>query len=212
MVSHGGPLHRRPPRPVWAAASVVVLLAAALILPAPVRAQPVSGGLLRIQSIEPGWGPVGTEIQVFTENLPYQAAVHVGLGGTRSGWEALARARQDGLGAVSAVVEVPGYAPWDKAQVVIIFDASFSPIAISDPFHVTDGRGRVRRSGRLARVREGCVVLVDDDGYGYALGGAVDPWQPGDAVVVEGTYHRPADGCGDAGAIRVERVSGPGGS
>ena len=50
--------------------------------------------LRMIQEIEPLYGPRGTVVTVYTENLPLQAKVHVGVGATRTGFEALAEGEQ----------------------------------------------------------------------------------------------------------------------
>ncbi len=161
--------------------------------------------LRHIQSIEPRSGPPGTMVQVYTENMPLQARVHIGLGRTGFGWEALAEATQGPLGEVSASVQVPDFATWERPLVFIMFNGIFSPIGLSDPFHVTDEQGRVKRSGRITDEGVGCPMLRDEDDYVYALTGSVDSLRPGDQVVVEGVY---AEGgqCGGGSSITVSRL------
>ena len=103
--------------------------------------------LRHIQSVEPRVGPPGTEVAVYTENLPPQAKIHVGVGAMRAGFEALAEGSQEIWGEVSATVRIPQYATWERPVVFIIFNGIFSPIAVSDPFHVTNEEDMVRRRG-----------------------------------------------------------------
>lgn len=160
--------------------------------------------LRHIQSLEPRVGPPGTVVEVYTENLPPQARIHVGVGAMRAGFEALAEGTQEMWGEVSATVTVPGYANWERPLVFIVFNGVFSPIGISDPFHVTDENGMVRRTGRITDEGLGCVTLRDADQYVYALSGDVEGLSPGDEVVVEGSITL-AGQCGGADAIEVVR-------
>jgi len=160
--------------------------------------------LRHIQSVEPRAGPPGTVVKVYTENLPLQARLHVGVGAMRAGFEALAEGTQDIWGEVSATVRIPAYATWERPVVFIVFNGVFSPIGISDPFHVTDGNGMVQRTGRITDEGLGCVTLRDNDQYMYALGGDVEGLSPGDEVVVEGAITL-AGQCGGADAIEVVR-------
>ena len=165
--------------------------------------------LRQIQSLKPRIGPPGTVVQVYTENLPPQAKIHVGVGAMRAGFEALAEATQDIWGEVSATVKIPGYATWERPIVFIVFNGVFSPIGISDPFHVTNADGFVRRTGRVTDEGLDCVTLRDSDQYMYELAGDLGGLEPGDEVVVEGTVSEQGP-CGGADAIAVvrwERVS-----
>ena len=158
--------------------------------------------LRHIQSVEPRLGPPGTVVEVYTENLPPQARIHVGVGAMRAGFEALAEGTQDIWGEVSATVKVPGYANWQRPLVFIVFNGVFSPIGISDPFHVTDDNGMVQRTGRITDEGFECVTLRDNDQYVYALSGDLGDLKPGDEVVVEGSISL-AGPCGGADAIEV---------
>ena len=158
--------------------------------------------LRHIQSVEPRIGPPGTVVEVYTENLPPQARIHVGVGAMRAGFEALAEGTQDIWGEVSATVRVPSYANWARPLVFIVFNGVFSPIGISDPFHVTDDNGMVQRTGRITDEGLGCVTLRDNDQYVYALNGELGDLKPGDEVVVEGSISL-AGPCGGADAIEV---------
>lgn len=158
--------------------------------------------LRHIQSVEPRLGPPGTVVEVYTENLPPQAKIHVGVGAMRAGFEALAEGTQEIWGEVSATVTVPGYANWERPLVFIVFNGVFSPIGISDPFHVTDENGMVQRTGRITDEGLGCVTMRDNDHYMYALSGDVEGLEPGDEVVVQGAISLSSP-CGEADAIEV---------
>ncbi|MCY4397837.1 MAG: DUF5818 domain-containing protein [Gemmatimonadetes bacterium] len=160
--------------------------------------------LRHIQSVEPRTGPAGTVVEIYTENLPPQARIHVGVGAMRAGFEALTEASQDIWGEVSASVRVPSYANWERPLVFIVFNGVFSPIGISDPFHVTNEEGMVQRTGRVTDEGLECVTLRDNDQYMYALSGDVGGLHPGDEVVVEGAITL-AGQCGGADAIEVVR-------
>ena len=160
--------------------------------------------LRHIQSVVPRIGPAGTVVEVYTENLPPQAKIHVGVGAMRAGFEALAEGTQEIWGEVSATVRIPGYATWERPIVFIIFNGVFSPIGISDPFHVTNEDGMVRRTGRITDEGLECVTLRDSDQYVYALSGDLEGLKPGDEVVVEGTITEEGP-CGGADAIGVVR-------
>jgi len=142
--------------------------------------------LRHIQSVVPRSGPPGTQVEIYTENLPPQAKIHVGVGAMRAGFEALAEGTQQIWGEVSATVRVPDYASWERPIVFIVFNGIFSPIGISDPFHVTNDDGFVQRTGRITDEGLACVTLRDNDQYMYALAGDVAELKPGDEVVVEG--------------------------
>ncbi len=169
--------------------------------------------LRHIQSVEPRAGPPGTTVAVYTENLPPQARIHVGVGAMRAGFEALAEGTQEIWGEVSATVRIPEYATWERPVVFIIFNGVFSPIAVSNPFHVTDEEGMVRRRGRVTDEGLQCTTLRDADQYVYGLIGDLGRLRPGDEIVVEGEVN-PGGACGGTDAIRVVRwtreTPGPG--
>ena len=160
--------------------------------------------LRHVQSVEPRSGPPGTVVEIYSENLPLQAKIHVGVGAMRAGFEALAEGTQDVWGEVSATARIPSYATWERPLVFIVFNGNFSPIGISDPFHVTDENGMVRRTGRITDEGLPCASLRDTDQYMYALTGDVDGLKPGDEVVVEGAISVTGS-CGGADGIEVVR-------
>ena len=161
--------------------------------------------LRHIQEMSPTTGPAGTVVSISTLNLPVEAKVHVGYGATRTGFEALFEVPQGIWGDISAEVTVPASAPWDRAIVFVAFNAIFSPIGLSSPFHVVNEHGMVRRTGRITDETETCMTLRDQDEYLYALTGDLTGLSVGDEVIVEGTYSETGS-CLDGSTIGVVRV------
>ena len=188
----------------WAAASV-----GAQAHPNPA----VPDSARHIQEMEPRSGPPGTEISIYTENLPFQGRVILGMGAVGEGFEALGEARQEEWGEVGGTLVVPDYATWDRALVVIIFNGNFVPTGLSEPFHVTDEHGLIRRSGWITDEGEGCTSMRDVDGYFYTLAGdAADEFtdmEPGTSVTVEGRFLAEG-GCEQGETISISRVVGAG--
>lgn len=164
--------------------------------------------LRHIQQIEPLHGPAGTVVTVYTENLPLQAKVHVGVGATRTGFEALHEAEQGMWGEVSATITIPETVPWDRAVMLVAFDAIFAPIGLSDPFHVTRADGILRRTGEITGEGVECLAMRDTDGFLYTLIGNVGTLAAGQGAVVEGTYVE-ASTCNQGTTINVTRVLPP---
>jgi hypothetical protein len=144
--------------------------------------------LRMIQEISPLYGPPGTEVTVFTENLPLQAKVHLGVGATRTGFEALHEAEQGMWGEVSGMITIPETAPWNRAVMLVAFDAIFAPIGLSEPFHVTRPDGLLERTGQMTDEGVECPAMRDSDGFLYTLIGEVPELDAGEAVVVEARY------------------------
>jgi len=155
--------------------------------------------------MEPRIGPPGTEVSLYTENIPLQARVVVGLGAIGTGFEELGTGDQGEFGEIGATVSVPETATWDRAVVFIIFNGNFAPTGLSDPFHVTDEAGRIQRTGTIAGQENGCVTFEDRDGYFYTLAGAVGDAAAGDYLIVEGTASRSV-ACPHADTIEVDRM------
>jgi hypothetical protein len=144
--------------------------------------------LRQIQQVEPMYGPPGTEVTIFTENLPLQARVHLGVGATRTGFEALIEAEQGMWGEVSGTITIPETAPFDRAVLLVAFDAIFAPIGLSAPFHVTRPDGTLQRTGRITDEGVECLAMRDADGFLYSLVGNTGGLAEGQAVVVEARY------------------------
>ena len=161
--------------------------------------------LRQIQHISPNHGPVGTPVELSTLNLPVQAKVHIGYGATRTGFEALFEVQQGMWGDIEAELTVPPTAPWDRAIVFVAFNAIFSPIGLSEPFHVVNEQGLVRRTGTVARSGD-CATLTDQDGYLYALSGdLVNTIRDGTEVMLDGSYAT-TDRCGTTNGVAVVAV------
>lgn len=189
---------------------VALAVSAVACLAVPVEAQRrvAPDSLRHIQEVDPLYGPPGTEVTVYTENLPLQAAVHLGVGATRTGFEALFTAEQGMWGEVSGTITIPETAPWDRAVLLVAFDAIFAPIGLSDPFHVTRPDGILQRTGEVTDEGVECLAFRDSDGYLYTLIGQIDGLEPGEAAVVEGTYVE-ASTCMQGTTIDVTRVVPP---
>ena len=204
-------MNRFPKRPVAArAVSAAGALAILLCAPDAVFAQahpnPATPDSLRqIQTMEPRIGPPGTEVSLYTENIPLQARVVVGLGAIGTGFEELGTGDQGEFGEIGATVSVPAGATWDRAVVFIIFNGNFAPTGLSDPFHVTDEDGRIQRTGTIAGQENGCVTFEDRDGYFYTLAGDLGDATTGDHLIVEGAASRSV-ACPHADTIEVDRM------
>jgi hypothetical protein len=187
------------------------LLLAIGALPSVAQAHPnpaTPDDIRKIQTIEPRSGPAGTEVRVYTENLPLQARVVVGVGAIGTGFEELGEARQGEFGEVGATVTIPETATWDRPLVFIIFNGNFAPTGLSDPFHVTNEDGLIYREGELTDEGEGCVAMRDKDGYLYTLTGDLGGAKPGDAIAVEGMFSAESD-CAQGETIRVTGIGPP---
>lgn len=186
------------------AAAAALALGGAHGVEAQQRIQPVDS-LRQIQSISPRSGPVGTAVQVYSDNMPLEARFHVGVGATRSGFESLYEATQLDLGEIAVTLPIPSAVPHDRALVFVAFNAVFSPIAMSPPFHVTDERGRLERTGEVTGTQAGCVTFRDGDLFRYELVGNVGALTVGDAVVLEAEYVGES-ACVDGSTLRVVEV------
>lgn len=197
------PLESRFARAVAAAA--LLLLASEAAVAQAHRNPAAPDSIRQIQNIEPRSGPPGTPVHVYTENLPLQARVVLGVGAIGTGFEELGEAQQTEFGVVDASVTVPASATWDRPLVFIIFDGNFAPTGLSAPFHVTDAEGLIHRTGRITDEGEGCVAMRDADGYFYTLTGDLGDAEPGEEVVVEGRF-RAESGCPQGETIDVVRI------
>lgn len=158
----------------------VGLLSAAvtMLATAPLSAQllntppSIRGVTKYIEVMEPTSGPAGTEVRVRAEGLRPNTPVFVGIGELQGcGYEVCSRAQTDGRGVLEAVVVVPDWGHHDHYEVVMILDEAFVTLAVSDPFHVVDANGLIRRTGRVEVAWPGCPALVTEDGVAYALVG-----------------------------------------
>ena len=172
-----------------------------------------------IQSMEPRSGPPGTVISIYTENLPFQGRVVLGMGAVGSGFEALGEAQQQEWGEVDGTLTVPEYATWDRALLVIIFNGNFVPTGLSDPFHVTNQDGLIHRTAWITDEGDDCTAIRDNDGFFYTLslsessaialsdGSPLDrELQVGDELVVEGEFVGDDGGCSQGETVLVSQL------
>ncbi|NNM31672.1 MAG: hypothetical protein HKO53_01315 [Gemmatimonadetes bacterium] len=150
--------------------------------------------LRKIQEIEPRSGPAGSRVTVYTENLPLQGKVVLGVGAINAGFEVLGEADQGALGEVDGSIRIPASATWDRALVLITLNGNFAPTALSDPFHVTSPEGLILRVGQVTDEGEGCLGFRDSDGYFYSLTGSHGDLSVGDYVEMVGRFD-PEGGC-----------------
>lgn len=174
-----------------AAALLGLLLPTAPATAQSVDASDVNMGSIerRIELIEPKSGPVGTVVRVNTQDMPVITPIRVGIGAAQAGFEAFQELLTGQEGEFDVTVAIPDWASWDRVHVFIVFDIYFRPIALSDAFHVTDERGLVRRTGRIAEDGPECTTFRDIDGVQYALLGAeamIDGIERGATVTLEG--------------------------
>ncbi|MEM7414613.1 MAG: hypothetical protein AAF389_03890 [Gemmatimonadota bacterium] len=192
--------------------SIVALMAIACVLAIPADADAqrrvAPDSLRMIQQVSPMSGPPGTEVTVFTENLPLQAKVHLGVGATRTGFEALHEAEQGMWGEVSGTITIPETAPWDRAVLLVAFDAIFAPIGLSEPFHVTRADGVLKRTGQITDEGVECLAMRDGDDFLYTLIGDVGALAPGDSTAVEARYVETSI-CQQGTTLEVVRVLPP---
>jgi hypothetical protein len=186
----------------------VVLALGLSALPADAQRRVAPDSLRQIQQVEPMYGPPGTEVTIFTENLPLQAKVHLGVGATRTGFEALIEAEQGMWGEVSGTITIPETAPWDRAVLLVAFDAIFAPIGLSEPFHVTRPDGILQRTGTITGEGVECLAMRDTDGFLYTLVGNTEGLADGQSVVVQGRYVETSI-CMQGTTIEVVRVLPP---
>jgi len=188
-------------------ALVMALFAIATPAVAQRSVRPAPDSLRHIQSTIPLSGPPGTEVTIFSENLRLEARIWIGVGQIGSGFEVIGEGTQGQWGAVNATARIPLSATWDRPVVLIVLNGIFSPVALSDPFHVTDENGMIRRSGSFVTAPGPCPAMRDDDGYLYFLSGAVGDVRIGDLLTVEGRYTESGE-CGEGSLIQVVRRIG----
>lgn len=160
------------------------------------------GALRHIQEVEPRSGPPGTQVRIYTQNMPPQGKVLVGVGAIGVGFEVLSEGIQGQWGDVTASLRIPESATHDRPLRIIFLNGLFSPVGLSDAFHVTDREGRIRRTGRVRAGDSGCrLVLEGTHGERYGLSGSLAGLEEGGWVGVEGRWEEGR--CGAGGAIRV---------
>lgn len=204
-------LQRRRLQPMQALLAGFLTILAAV----PASGQSVAGGvdstqgsLRHIQEVEPRSGPPGTEVRIYTQNMPPQGKVLVGVGAIGVGFEVLSEGIQGQWGDVTASLRIPESATHDRPLRIIFLNGLFSPVGLSDAFHVTDRQGVIRRTGRIRRGEGACsLVLEGTHGESYGLTGSLEGVEEGAWVGVEGRWD--GERCGAGGAIGVTRVVSP---
>jgi hypothetical protein len=177
------------------------------------RRPAVGTGIMHIRSISPRWGPTGTAVHIRAHDLPANTTVFVALGALNMGYEVDHVEKTNERGELTSTLTIPDRhrTHWDHFHhVVILREENSEALAISDPFHITNGEGFVQRRGVVEIIQPGCAALRSWDGLMYALTGeqaTVFAASPGFEVVVEGAM---AEGtCGLQNAIDVARTSLP---
>jgi len=170
------------------------------------RLRPTAELLRKPTAIEPRTGPPGTSVQVRGDHLPALTPVNLAFGGTGSGFEGLAFLLTDERGRLEATVEVPEWATRDELHRFIIFDAYFSPLSMTELFHVTDQGGSILRRGEVVESGPRCAVVAGaDDGDRYALVDLDRELEAGARVEVEGVVVESTE-CGAETHLRVVSV------
>jgi hypothetical protein len=170
-----------------------------------VRAQSVHA-VERPTYMSPASGPPGTEVTLRASLLPALTPVQVALGGTRSGFEALALALTDRNGDLVETVTIPGWASRDRAHRFIVFNAYFSAVyAATGLFHVTDTEGKLLREGEVTKAGPGCPTMAGVDNEIYSLVGEVQAVREGARIQVEGNIIQ-SDECPEGLVLQVTTV------
>ena len=161
--------------------------------------------LRQLQNVVPLSGPPGTQVTISSENLPLAARIHLAVGAIHAGFETLAEGDQGEWGDMSGEIRIPDSASWDRPLYVIALNGVFSPIGLSNPFHVTNEEGLVRREGKITEEIEACLTFRDEDELLYALTGELDTFESGDEVTIEGLYSETSS-CMEGSTIEVVRA------
>ena len=161
--------------------------------------------LRQLQSVAPLSGPPGTRVEISSENLPLAARIHLAVGAIHAGFETLAEGSQGEWGDMSGELMIPESASWDRPLYVIALNGVFSPIGLSNPFHVTNEEGLVRREGQVTEELEACLTFRDEDELLYALTGELGTLNAGDQVTIEGIYLETSS-CNEGSTIEVVRA------
>jgi hypothetical protein len=160
------------------AVGLTVLALVGLSVPAPTAAQVESGvspiGQVHhhIRLISPVTGPHGTEVRVWADGLQENQNYQIAIGEMQGcGYQICTPVRSNANGELVATAVVPEWAHTNHYEVVMILGEDFVPLAVSDPFHVSDADGLVTREGTIATAWPGCASLETEGGVTYALVG-----------------------------------------
>jgi hypothetical protein len=158
-----------------------------------------------IDSIGPRFGPVGTEVAVRSGSMPAITPIRIGFGAT-TGFEDLQMILTSDGGEFATRARVPAWATWDRTYRFIVLDIYFRPIALSQPFYVTNSDGVISRDGTVRRPSESCVTLQQPGGETAVLSGDVASLATGQHIAVEGRVVSATPGCGASLGIQLIRV------
>jgi hypothetical protein len=209
--------HRLPVRPAGhATAALAGLTLFAATFGAPTQASAQIGRQRvnraierRVDTISPRIGAPGVVVHVASADMPSITPIRVGVGAMRVGFEAYEELLTSMDGEFATDVPVPAWAQWDRVHRFIVFDIYFAPIAMSDPFHVTNEEGMVRREGHVVSTSASCAVFEDMDDLTYALvGDRAAGLEAGAEAIVEGRISERSV-CGQDLAIEIDRIWDP---
>jgi hypothetical protein len=191
--------------------SVLIVVAFAFFAVVPVASAQIRHGAdmagvnRMIDSISPRFGPVGTEVAVRSGAMPAITPIRVGFGAT-TGFEDLQMILTSDGGEFATRARVPAWATWDRSYRFIVLDIYFRPIALSQPFYVTNVDGLLSRDGTVRRPSESCVTLQQPGGETAVLNGDVGSLVTGQHIGVEGRPVPATPGCGASLGIQLIRV------
>ena len=164
--------------------------------------------VVRLVELSPRFGPPGTSVTLTVRLMPAMTPVQLSIGGTQSGFEALALAQTSPDGDLEETVELPAWTKRDRPHRFIVFNLYFSTVlAESGIFHVTDADGTIVREGAVGSSGGDCPTLEGDDGERYRLIGATQGREIGDRVVVEGAISESDEGCGEGLSLDLTIIS-----
>ena len=104
-----------------------------------------------IQEVEPRSGPPGTQVRIYTENMPSPGKVLVGVGAIGVGFEGVRRGSRGSGGMSRPGLQIPESATHERPLRINLPETGlFSPVGLlGTPSTSTDGRGLIRRTGRV---------------------------------------------------------------
>jgi LysM repeat protein len=160
-------------------------------------------------SIDPGRGPVDTEILITGSGFRPGTSVRLLAGRGPYDLEPHERLRTDSRGRVRIRTELPDWARPGREVYFALQTRDMRSRAVAEPFRVT-GRSRpsdrTTMTGTITRRGVECPLLRGDDGKNYSLAGDLEGFRPGDRVTVEGRLAGMSF-CMQGTTIDVRRIS-----
>jgi hypothetical protein len=183
----------------------ITVMFSASALPAQLtRSMGGAGPTRKVDSIIPQSGPAGTDVILKAWEMPAVTPLRVGFGAF-TGFEAYDMVQSNEKGELMMHATVPPWASWDKSYRLIVFNVYFQPIALSEPFYVTNTEGLLYRRGMVLRDNPQCVTVTEMSGEVHSLTGEIAALKSGEVAGVEGAFAGPSK-CSSGAAIRVTRV------